>query len=426
MHKLKKLLKSLLPKTVRQPILNFYHLLVAVAANLRYGFPARGLKVIMITGTNGKTSTATLIAGMLEHAGRNVGVNTTAFYRYGGQTVNKKSSRTLEDIFVLQNMLASMKKAGCEYIVLEATSQGLDQNRLWGIPCEVAIMTNLTQDHLDYHGTMERYAQAKFRLFERRPKFIILNRDDQWFDFFNRSRAVERKLNYGQYKSADARITNVKLQPNGSDCALVVDDKTLNLHTRLAGTFNVYNAVAAALAGYVLGLSNEEILAGVDSVAAVPGRLERVDEGQPFDVVVDYAHTPDALEKVLSAMRHLTTGKLMLVFGATGDRDRGKRPIMGETASTYADRLFVTDEETYSEDGAAIRAAIIEGIKKAGGQSKVTEIADRREAIAAAFKEAKKGDSVIITGLGHELTRNMGGKAIDWNDSDIARTLLKN
>jgi UDP-N-acetylmuramoyl-L-alanyl-D-glutamate--2,6-diaminopimelate ligase len=143
-------------------------------------------------------------------------------------------------------------------------------------------------------------------------------------------------------------------------------------------------------------------------------------------VVVDYAHTPDALEKVLSAMRHLTTGKLMLVFGATGDRDRGKRPIMGETASTYADRLFVTDEETYSEDGGAIRAAIIEGIKKAGGQSKVTEIADRREAIAAAFKEAKKGDSVIITGLGHELTRNMGGKAIDWNDSDIARTLLKN
>ena len=426
MHKLKKLLKGLLPKTVRQPILNSYHLLVAIAANVRYGFPARRLKVIMVTGTNGKTSTATIIAGMLEHAGRTVGVNTTAFYRYGGKTVNKKSSRTLEDTFVLQRMLAGMKKAGCEYIILEATSQGLDQNRLWGIPCEVAIMTNLTQDHLDYHGTMERYARAKYRLFERRPKFIILNRDDQWFEYFNRSKAAERKLNYGQDKTADARITNVKLQPNGSNCDLVVDNKTLNLHTRLAGTFNVYNAVAAALAGYVLGLTNDEVLAGVDSVAAVPGRLERIDQGQPFNVVIDYAHTPDALEKVLSAMRHLTTGKLMLVFGATGDRDRGKRPIMGETASTYADRLFVTDEETYSEDGATIRAAIIEGIKKAGGQSKVTEIADRQEAIAAAFKEAKQGDSVIITGLGHELTRNMGGKAIDWNDSDIARTLLKN
>lgn len=424
MRRIKKLVKGLLPQSIRQPILNVYHLLIAIAANIRHGFPTKDLKVIMITGTNGKTSTATIVAGMLESAGHKVGINTTAFYRYGGKTVTKKSSRTLEDTFVLQGMLAKMKAAGAEYIILEATSQGLDQNRLWGVPCEVAVMTNLTQDHLDYHTTMDKYAAAKFKLFKRKPKFVILNRDDSWFDYFNRSVASERKLTYGQAKDANTKITDIGLQKDGSDFTLITDGQPLRLHTKLTGTFNVYNAAAAAAVGLVTGLKPEQIVAGVASVGAVPGRLERVDAGQSFDVVVDYAHTPDAMEKVLSAMRHLTKGRLILVFGATGNRDRSKRPIMGEIASTFADRIFVTDEETYTEDGAVIRAAIMQGIDKASGRSKTTEIADREEAITAAFAEAKAGDTVLLTGLGHELTRNMGGKAIAWNDSDKAREIL--
>jgi UDP-N-acetylmuramoyl-L-alanyl-D-glutamate--2,6-diaminopimelate ligase len=187
--------------------------------------------------------------------------------------------------------------------------------------------------------------------------------------------------------------------------------------------FNVYNATAAALVGFVEELTTEQITHGLATVNGVPGRMERVDAGQDFDVIVDYAHTPDALEKVLSAARQLTKGRLMLVFGATGNRDRGKRPLMGEIASEYADQLFVTDEETYNEDGGVIRAAIISGIKT--GKSKVTEIADRRTAMTTAFAGAKKGDTVLITGLGHELTRNMGGKAIDWNDTQIAKEILK-
>ena len=424
MQRIKKLLKDLLPRKIRQPILNVYHLLVAIAANVRYGFPAKGFKVIMVTGTNGKTSVATLVASMLEHAGYTVGANTTAYYRIAGKTTNKKGSRTIEDMFVLHAMFAKMRKAKCEYVILEATSQALDQHRLWGVPCWTAVMTNLTQDHLDYHGTMGRYAAAKFKLFQRRPPFVILNRDDEWFDYFNKSEATKRKLNYGEAKDADARITSLNLRKDGSDFTIKIDKESLRLRTKLTGKFNVYNATAAAMVGYAEGLKPEEIIEGIASVKGVPGRLERVDAGQPFEVIVDYAHTPDALENVLDALRAITKGKLMLVFGATGNRDRAKRPIMGEIAGEHADRIFVTDEETYDEDGAAIRAAILEGIKGERIRKKTVEIADRGDAMKAAFAEAKRGDTVVITGLGHETTRNMGGTEVHWSDIEKAKSFL--
>ncbi len=425
MYRVKKLLKNLLPRQIRQPILNGYHLLVAIAANIRYGFPARRAKVIMITGTNGKTSVATVIAGMLEDAGHTVGINTTAYYRINGKTTQKASSRTVEDTFILQGMFAKMKRTGCEYIILEATSQALDQHRLWGVPCQVAIMTNLTQDHLDYHGTMQKYAAAKFRLFKRRPPFIILNSDDEWFAYYNKSQAGKRKLSYGTGKNADAQITNINTRKDGSDFTLKIDSKPIRIRTKLVGMFNVYNTAAAALTGYVEGLTTEQITQGIAKVSGVPGRMERVDVGQAFGVIVDYAHTPDALEKVLRAARNITNGKLTIVFGATGNRDRSKRPIMGKIASEYADRIFVTDEETYTEDGATIRQAIISGIKKERGQDKMTEIADRRQAMRTAFAQAKKGDVVLITGLGHETSRNMDGKSVAWSDVDVAEQLLR-
>lgn len=422
----KKMLKSLLPRKVRQPVANAYHLLVAVAANVRHGFPGRSAKVIMLTGTNGKTSTAVLIASILEHAGYKVGINSTAFYRIGdGKPVNKKSGRTVEDIFVLHALLKRMKKAKCDYIILEATSQALDQHRLWGIPCWAAVFTNLTQDHLDYHGTMERYAAAKFKLFAGKPPIIVLNRDDEWFDYFNRSQATKRKVNYGETPDAEARIVNLSMRKDGSDFTLKVDGKSLRIKTKLAGKFNVYNAAAAAAFGYAEGMKPKQILDGIAAIHTVPGRMERVEAGQPFAVFVDYAHTPDALKNVLEAVRHITKGKVMVVFGATGNRDRAKRPIMGAIAVEYADRIFLTDDETYNEDGAAIRAAVMEGIANAGGADKTTEIGDRRDAFAAAFKEAKKGDAVVLAGMGHETSRNMGGKAVAWNDADVAAKLLR-
>lgn len=379
----------------------------------------------MVTGTNGKTTTATLIADMLQAAGHKVGLNTTAIYRYGDTLITKEGSRTLADIFELQRVFADMKQAGCEYIVLEATSQGLDQHRLWGVPCDVAVMTNLTQDHLDYHGTMDRYAAAKGKLFARRPRLIVLNHDDEWYDFFNQYPARERKVSYGTSQGASCRIANVKLARDGSDITFMFDGtKTVNIHTHLPGKFNVYNVAAAATVGYYLPLDPNALAAGLAGVKRVPGRLERVVAGQPFEVMIDYAHTPDALEKVLTSLRTLTKGSVILVFGATGDRDKSKRPIMGGIAATHADRVFVTDEESYSEEPARIRASIIEGTKKAKTAVKVTEIPDRRAAIEKAFLSAKTGDIVVITGLGHELVRNMGDTSLAWNDAVVAREVL--
>ena len=425
MHHIKKAVKKLLPATVRQPILNKYHLVIAMAANIRYGFPTKNIQVIMVTGTNGKTTTATLIAHMLTHAGHNVGLNSTAYYSYGGKIIPKEGSRTLADMFELQRVFKEMKQAGCDYIVLEATSMGLDQNRLWGVPCDVAVMTNLTQDHLDYHGTMERYAAAKARLFAKRPRLIVLNHDDKWYDYFNKFLARERKVSYGTSPDATCQITDVRLSKEGSDITFIFDGAhKLKVHTNLPGKFNVYNTAAAAAVGYYLQLEPEQVAAGIASLASVPGRLERVDAGQPFEVVVDYAHTPDALENVLSALKLLTKGKLIAVFGATGDRDRTKRPIMGELAAQIADRIIVTDEETYTEDAATIRAAILKGVKKVKQGAHTTEIPDRRQAIQAAFKAAKAGDIVVITGMGHELARNMGGVKEPWSDPDVAREEL--
>lgn len=426
MHSAKKFAKKLLPKTMRQPILNVYHLGEAIAANARYGFPTRGMKVIMITGTNGKTTTASLVGQMLINAGYKVGINTTAYYSYGSETFVKEGSRTLEDVMTQQKMFAKMKQAGCDFVVLEATSQGLEQNRLWGVDCDVAVMTNLTQDHLDYHGTMQDYAAAKARLFAARPRVIVLNADDKWFDYFNKFEASERKVTYGKGAKADFKISEVEPLKNGTDIILnKPGGGNLKIYTHLIGGYNAYNVAAAAIVGHFEHLTDEQITQGIASLQSVPGRLEHVEAGQPFEVIIDYAHTPDALQNVLSTLREVTKGRLILVFGATGDRDRAKRPIMGTIAAKLADKIFVTDEETYTEDGAEIRKAIWQGVKKENAEQKATEIADRREAIKAAIAFAKKGDTVVITGMGHELARNMGGKLIEWNDAAVARELLE-
>ncbi len=426
MHGVKKRIKKLLPASVRQAILNKYHLMEAVAANVYFGFPTRGIKVIMITGTNGKTTVASLVGEMLERAGHKVGINTTAFYKVAGEMHQKKGARTLEDVFVQQKMFAQMRQAGCEYIVLEATSQGLDQNRLWGVDCDVAVFTNLTQDHLDYHGTMLHYANAKAKLFAADPRIIILNSDDKWFNFFDKYQAKEEKVTYGVAEGATLRITKTNLKSKSTEIILgVKDDGLLELKSQLTGNFNVYNVAAAASVGYCLGLSKEKIINGIAGLQNVPGRLERVPGAHQFEVIVDYAHTPDALENVLSTLRSLTKKQLILVFGATGDRDRTKRPIMGEVAVKYADKIFLTDEETFTEEAAPIRAGVLKGIKKAGGEGKTTEIADRRTAMEQAILLAKKGDIVVVTGMGHEQARNMSGKEIPWNDTEVAKEILK-
>ena len=294
-----------------------------------------------------------------------------------------------------------------------------------GIPIDVAVMTNLTQEHLDYHGTMEGYAAAKARLFNdyTKPRICILNHDDDWFDYFaEQSRGTI--VSYGQNPDSDIRIQQIKIKATGSSWQLAaLDQEATLLHTQLAGEFNVYNATAASSVGLALDIPSEQIATGVDKLRLVPGRMETIDAGQDFTVLVDYAVTADALERVLQTARHMTKKRVLVVFGATGDRDRGKRPIMGEAAARNADLIFLTDDETYTEDGDTIRAAVRHGIEAANGNYQ--EIADRRAAIAAAFKAAKKGDIVVLTGMGHQDSRNMGGISEPWDEREVARELLK-
>jgi UDP-N-acetylmuramoyl-L-alanyl-D-glutamate--2,6-diaminopimelate ligase len=423
---LKSFVKKIVPRSLLKQAVNPYHLLEAFIANIRYGFPARDMYVVMITGTNGKTTTASYLGGILNEAGHNVGVCSTAYFEINGKRIANDLNFTVTNPFKLQSMLAQMKQAGVDHLVLEVTSHALLQHRVWGVPCDVAVMTNLTQDHLDYHGTMENYAAAKGKLFAMKPKFIVLNRDDDWFSYFNQFQAGEQKMTYGTHADAEARITKVTLHKQGSDVRLKVDHQTdLNFTTKLPGKFNVYNATAAATAAYVMRVDTDKIVKGIEGLESVPGRLERIDAGQPYDVIVDYAHTPDALENLLETLKHLTRNRLILVFGATGDRDRSKRPIMGSIATKLTDRIFLTDEECYSEDPAEIRRMIMEGIVQGGGGSKTEEIADRKEAIKKALETARRGDTVVVTGMGHEQYRIIDGTRQPWHEPSVIRELLE-
>jgi UDP-N-acetylmuramoyl-L-alanyl-D-glutamate--2,6-diaminopimelate ligase len=393
----------------------------------KYGNPARSLRVIAVTGTNGKTTTVNYINEILKESGLTTAMFSTAVIEVAGKRQINDLNATVASTERMQSFFRDAKKAKVDYVVLEVTSHSLDQHKLSTVPIEVAVMTNLTQDHLDYHKTMERYAEAKGKLFASNPKFIVLNRDDEWFDFFNQFQADAQKITYGEHEEAEARIDRFKLYKKGSEATIVIDHQTkLELATALPGKFNIYNMTAAAAVAYVLGMKLTDIVEGVANLEGVPGRFERVVEGKGYDVIVDYAHTPDALQKLLEAAKSVTKNRVILVFGATGDRDKTKRPIMGEIAAKYADRIMLTDEESYNEDPQAIRDQVREGIERAGDTVRMTEIADRHDAIAKALSIAMKGDTVLITGMGHEQYRIVNGERLPWNDGNVVREILAN
>lgn len=393
-------------------------------ASARYGNPSKHLRAIAVTGTNGKTTTACYINEILKEAGFKTAMFTTALIEVAGEVQLNNLNVTVASSARMQRFFRDAKQAGVDYVVLEVTSHALDQHKLDGVPIEAAVMTNLTQDHLDYHKTMDDYAATKAKLFALKPRFIVLNRDDEWFGYFDQFIAEEQKMTYGTHSEAEAKITRVKLYRKGTEADVVLDHQThLELATALPGEFNVLNMTAAVTLAYLLGVKLQDIQEGVANLEAVPGRFERAVEGLEYDVIVDYAHTPDALEKLLATARDITRGRVLLVFGACGDRDQSKRPIMGEIAARGADRIFLTDEESYNEDPEEIRAMLREGIKQAGGDAKTIEIADRRQAIERALGAAKKGDMVLITGMGHEQYRIVNGQRLPWNDTEVVREI---
>lgn len=424
-EQLTKTARKLLPSGVLKLLESSYRKGRVRVVSTRYGKPAKHLRVVAITGTNGKTTTAVYVNEILKEAKFKTAMFTTALIEVAGKAKVNDLNATVASTARMQRFFREAKRAKVDYVILEVTSHALDQHKLDGVPIEAAIMTNLTQDHLDYHGTMERYAEAKARLFKLNPRFIILNRDDEWFDYFNQFEASEQKMTYGEHEEAEARISHIKLYRRGTEAEVIIDHQThLELATALPGKFNVHNMTAATSLAYLLGVTLTDIQEGVANLETVPGRFERAVEGLEYDVIVDYAHTPDALEKLLAAARGIAKNRVILVFGACGDRDKGKRPIMGEIAAHGADRIFLTDEESYNEDPETIRDMIREGIEKAGGSAKMTELADRREAIERALGSAKKGDMVLITGMGHEQYRIVNGKRLPWNDTVVVKEIL--
>ncbi|MDN5819727.1 MAG: UDP-N-acetylmuramoyl-L-alanyl-D-glutamate--2,6-diaminopimelate ligase [bacterium] len=424
-QKMVRVVRSFLPRPLVRGVESVYRKTRIRLVSGLYGNPASDLSVIAITGTNGKTTTASYINEILKQAGLKTAMFSTAQIEIDGQLQANELNVTVASVRRMQQFFKQAKRAKVDYVIIEATSHALDQHKLDGVPIEAAVMTNLTQDHLDYHATMEKYAEAKAKLFEMNPKFMILNRDDEWYEYYAKYQPTGQTITYGTDVDSEARIDYVKLYKKGSEAKVIVDHQTkLDMATALPGKFNVYNMTAAAATGYLLGVKVSDIVEGVANLESIPGRFERVVEGLGYDVIVDYAHTPDALEQLLEAARASTKNRLMLVFGSCGDRDKGKRPIMGGIAARLADRIFLTDEESYNEDPQAIRDQIREGIDAGKGDSKTEEFPDRREAIEKALKVAKKGDSILITGMGHEKYRIVQGEKIPWNDSEVVRQIL--
>ena len=427
-NNLTKTARKVLPKSALVGLEKSYRKSRAKIISARFGNPARDLRVIAVTGTNGKTTTVNFLNEILKEAGYRTAMFSTANIEIAGeQTVNDTNSTTAT-VARLQKFFRDAKKADVEFALIEATSHALDQYKFEGVPIEMAIMTNLTQDHLDYHKTMENYAAAKAKLFEMNPNFVVLNADDEWFDYFNNFATESQKITYGEVESADVKIEKFKLYKKGSEANLRIDNNVeLEIATNLPGEFNIYNMTAAAAGAYLLGISLKDIQEGIANLEGVSGRFEYATPGLPFDTIVDYAHTPDALEKLLKSAKEISKNRTILVFGACGDRDREKRPIMGKIAQDLADRIIITDEENYTEDATQIREEIISGISKKNDklQANIQEIPDRKEAIRKALQIAGKGDIVLITGLGHEVYRVIDGEKTPWNDTQIVREIAQ-
>ncbi len=336
--------KKAVPKGVFPAIEPYGHLGEAVLFNTLSGFPARGMQVIGVTGTNGKTTTCFMIHRMLTNAGYKVGMLTTVAYGIGDDITPQMYHMTSVPVPELMRRLRAMKRAKVDYVVLETTSHALAQHRVWGVPYSVAVFTNLTHEHLAYHRTFERYRDAKrllFKITNRNKNGLragIINADDPSATFFEQD--IHHPIMYGLEKGS-VRAESIKLEPSGSHFHVKVGDQAYEITCHIPGSFNVYNSLAAVCVGHVLGLSKEQIEHGIAALQRGEGRLNRIDEGQPFEVIVDYAHTPDSFEKLFKDLRPVVKGKIIALFGSLAGGDKGKRPLQGELAGTYVDEVII-------------------------------------------------------------------------------------
>lgn len=427
---LRSIAKKAVPKSVFTKIEPAGHTAEAIVRNAAAGFPSKDLKVIGVTGTNGKTSTCFLIHRMLTDAGFKVGLMSTVAWGYRDDIKPQMVHMTTQTVPILLKRIEELKSQGMEWLILETTSHALAQGRVWGVPYSVAVMTNITHEHIAYHGTFEKYLEAKVKLFKLTNKnkkglrIGIANAEDPNVEAFTSQ--IANPVTYGIDKG-DLRATNVKMTAEKVSYDAKIDGESYHIDCNLPGSFNVFNSLAAVGVGRALGLNKQQIEQGIANLKSVEGRMVTIDEGQDFSVIVDYAHTPDSFEKLFRDMKPIIKGKLIVLFGSLGGGDKGKRPLQGEFAGKYADEVIVAQEDDRDEDPQQIMNDIAAGAEKAG---KVRDkdlflIHDRREAIQFAVDRAKKGDTIMLLGKGHEKTMESADGEHPWNESEEAHKALK-
>jgi len=393
-----------------QKIKNIYHLLRAVVANFRYGFPTRKLLTVAVTGTNGKTSTVNFIGQTLDLLGEKTAWITTIDFKVADKTWQNKTKMTALDPMQFQKIAKDAVKAGCKYFIFEATSHAIDQKRIWGTHINVVVLTNVTRDHLDYHKTFKNYLKTKLKIFKRKTKAVINLDDENSKKFIKKCRKI---ITYS--------IKNPKADLNLKNCEIKND--------QLLGEFNQSNLLASLGVLISLGFDKKVIEKNISKLKNIRGRMELIECGQNFKVVIDYAHTPDAFKKLYRALLPLKKNKIIHVFGATGARDKGKRPILAKIASQFADKIILTNEDPYHEKPAQIINEIAIGIPKIFTDFEI--IIDRKRAIKKAVQVAKKDDIVLITGKGHEEIMAVsdgtkkGFMLVEFDEREIVRNTIQ-
>ena len=461
-------IKNIIPQKIK----NIYHLGQAILANFIYGFPGRKIKIIGVTGTNGKTTTVWMIGKILEEAGFKVAINSTINFQIGvKEWVNKTKFTTLSS-FSVQKFIKEAVREKCDYLVLETSSHSLDQFRVWGIPYAVAVITNVTREHLDYHETMAEYRKAKLKLFKKAGT-IVVNLDmekseeflnfaaDKKYGYTTKNQNVNLKMQNDPLRQSFSEASNEKLKIiTAENIEMGINYSNYQLQTtsyklNLPGKFNIENALAATCVGLSQNISLETIGKAPEKIKGIPGRMEWVLNNKGLNIIIDYAVTPDSLEKLYQLISQIknplplkkgdvrrTEGfekqsenfksspnpsfskggehKVIAVFGACGERDRGKRPIMGEIVARYADYIFITNEDPYNEDPQRIIEEVFSGVIKYKKESiDCWKVLDRREAIRKALQLAQPGDFVIITGKGAEETMAIGKDRIPWKEKTV-------
>jgi len=392
---------------------------MAIIASNFYKKPAEKMKIIGITGTNGKTTSTFMMKSILEAYGQKIGLIGTIYNIIGDKIIEAK--RTTPESLDLQCLFKEMADNNCTYCVMEVSSHSLELDRVYGIDFEVGIFTNLTQDHLDFHKTMENYFKAKLKLFDR-AKNAIINIDDDYGK--EALRYVKGNiLKYGIDSVADVYAKDITMSDEGTKFKLCYDSNEIEVNLHLPGKYNVYNALGCAAAALSLGIDINTIKKGLEDLKAVPGRSERIKAKQGFTVIIDYAHTPDGIENILKASREYTKGRLIILFGAGGDRDKTKRPLMGKAAGTFADYCIITSDNPRNEEPEKIIQDIIPGVEKTGCPYKI--IVDRKEAIKYALMNAKKDDVIVIAGKGHETYQILKDKTVHFDEKEIVNELLQ-